>query len=74
MRRLQSIVGSLVALTMILFGAGAHAQTVDEIIKRGKVVIAVDVTTPPYGRMGANGEPEGHEPDFARLFPSLRER
>ncbi|MBI3711291.1 MAG: transporter substrate-binding domain-containing protein [Proteobacteria bacterium] len=45
----------------------ASAQTVDEIIKRGKVVIAVDTTTPVYGMIGKDGQPEGYDPDVARL-------
>ena len=45
----------------------ASTQTVDEIIKRGKVVIAVDTTTPAYGMIGKDGQPEGFDPDVARL-------
>jgi polar amino acid transport system substrate-binding protein len=66
---MKTIAATMLAAAMAWTGHSiAQAQTVDEIIKRGKVVIAVDVTTPPYGRIGANGEPEGHEPDFARLI------
>jgi polar amino acid transport system substrate-binding protein len=43
------------------------AQTVDEIIKRGKVLVAVDTTTPIFGMMGKDGQPEGYDPDVARL-------
>jgi polar amino acid transport system substrate-binding protein len=65
----RRIAATLAALVLAGAAIGsADAQTVDDIIKRGKVVIAVDVTTPPYGRMGADGQPEGHEPDVARLI------
>ena len=43
------------------------AQTVDEIIKRGKVIIGVNTTTPIFGLMGKDGQPEGYDPDVARL-------
>jgi polar amino acid transport system substrate-binding protein len=45
----------------------ARAQTVDEIIKRGKVIIGVNTTTPVFGLMGKDGQPEGYDPDVARL-------
>jgi len=48
--------------------APAAAQTIDEIIQRGKVIIAVDVTTPPYGGMDTDGVAQGHEPDVARAI------
>jgi polar amino acid transport system substrate-binding protein len=46
---------------------GASAQTVDEIIKRGKVIIGVNTTTPIFGLAGKDGQPEGYDPDVARL-------
>jgi polar amino acid transport system substrate-binding protein len=55
-------------LVVFLLGGPAYSQTVDDILKRGKVIIAVDTTTPPYGAVGPNGEPEGYDPDFARLI------
>jgi polar amino acid transport system substrate-binding protein len=45
----------------------ARAQTVDEIIKRGKVIIGINTTTPIFGLMGQDGQPEGYDPDVARL-------
>ena len=45
----------------------ASAQTVDDIIKKGKVVIGVNTTTPIFGLMGKDGQPEGYDPDVARL-------
>src|SRR5262249_54516460 len=41
----------------------AAAQTVDEIIKRGRVVIAHAPSNPPFGVIGKDGNPEGFEPD-----------
>ena len=45
----------------------AAAQTVDDIIKKGKVIIGVNTTTPIFGLMGKDGQPEGYDPDVARL-------
>jgi polar amino acid transport system substrate-binding protein len=44
------------------------AQTIDEIIQRGKVVIALDGSNPPFGSLGKDGQNEGYEPDVARLI------
>ena len=60
--------GLLIAILLGLAPlAFANAQTVDEIIKRGKVIIGVNTTTPIFGLMGKDGEPEGYDPDVARL-------
>jgi len=45
----------------------AHAQTVDEIVKRGKVLIAVDPTSGPFGVTGPDGKPDGYDVDVAKL-------
>jgi polar amino acid transport system substrate-binding protein len=55
------------AFGIMISSHAATAQTVDEIIKRGKVLIAVDTTTPIFGMMGKDGQPEGYDPDVARL-------
>ena len=63
----------LVALSIVLglsmssLASAATAQTVDEIIKRGKVIIGVNTTTPIFGLVGSDGQPEGYDPDVARL-------
>ncbi|WID99659.1 transporter substrate-binding domain-containing protein (plasmid) [Bosea vestrisii] len=45
----------------------ASAQSIDDIIKRGKVIIGVNTTTPIFGILGKDGQPEGYDPDVARL-------
>src|SRR5215467_15610742 len=55
------------ALGIVAAGRPTLAQTVDEIIKRGKVIIGVNTTTPIFGLVGADGQPEGYDPDVARL-------
>jgi polar amino acid transport system substrate-binding protein len=56
------------AVALLAMQMPARAQTVDDIIKRGKVVIGVNTTTPIFGLMGKDGQPEGYDPDVARLI------
>src|SRR5437868_5135651 len=56
------------AVALLAVQMPARAQTVDDIIKRGKVVIGVNTTTPIFGLMGKDGQPEGYDPDVARLI------
>jgi len=46
----------------------ANPQTIDDIIKNGKIVVGVSTTTPIFGLIGKDGEPEGYDPDVARLL------
>ena len=69
---IRRVAGFLLALA-VLAGAGlsastGQAQTLDEIIKRGKVVIAIDTTVPPYGMMDANNQPTGIDVEVANLI------
>ena len=48
--------------------AAAAEQTIDDIIKKGTIVVGVSTTTPIFGLIGQNGEPEGYDPDVARLL------
>ncbi len=59
----------LLSLLLLAFALAipAHAQTVDEIIKRGKVLIAVDPTSGPFGVTGPDGKPDGYDVDVAKL-------
>ena len=61
---------SLLAVVLLLVVAAvpAAAQTVDDIIKNGKIVVGVTTTTPIFGLIGKDGEPEGYDPDVARLM------
>ena len=69
---MRGIMKSVLALTaMAIVGLSAEparAQTVDEIIKRGKVVIAIDTTVPPYGMLDANNQPTGIDVEVANLI------
>jgi len=59
------------ALAIGLFAASASAagpQTIDDIIKKGTIVVGVSTTTPIFGLINQKGEPEGYDPDVARLL------
>jgi polar amino acid transport system substrate-binding protein len=60
-----SLATLLLLLGLVVFPVAA--QTVDEIIKRGKVIVGVNTTTPIFGLVGSDGQPEGYDPDVARL-------
>lgn len=47
---------------------GARAQSVDDILKRGTLVVAIDLTNPPWGYLDANQEPAGFDPALAKLM------
>ena len=55
----------LVAALVTMLPAAASAQTVDEIIARGKLVVAIDTTTPPYGFLDAELKPTGFDIEVA---------
>jgi polar amino acid transport system substrate-binding protein len=60
--------GILAAISLglsLLLASAASAQTVDEIISRGKLIVAIDTTTPPYGFLGADLKPTGFDIDVA---------
>lgn len=47
---------------------GAWAQTLDDILKRGKVMIGIDASNAPYGMMSKTMEPEGLDVDVANAI------
>jgi polar amino acid transport system substrate-binding protein len=57
----------VLSLLLLLVAPPLAAQTIDEIIKRGKVIVGVNTTTPIFGLAGPDGQPEGYDPDVARL-------
>lgn len=63
--RLKQVVAGLLLALVAMAPAAASAQTVDEIIARGKLIIAVDTTTPPYGFLDADLRPTGFDIEVA---------
>ena len=56
---------ALSGLSLSLMASSASAQTVDEIISRGKLIVAIDTTTPPYGFLDADLKPTGFDIEVA---------
>ena len=46
----------------------AAAQTVDDLIRKGKLTVAIDTTTAPYGMLDAQMQPSGLDIDLAKLI------
>ncbi len=46
----------------------AQAQTIDELLKKGKLTIAIDTTTPPYASLDSAMAPQGFDIDFAQMI------
>lgn len=61
------LTAALVAASLIGTAATASAQSVSDIVARGKVRIGVLVGAPPYGMIDATGAPIGYDTDVANL-------
>jgi polar amino acid transport system substrate-binding protein len=46
----------------------AAAQTVDDLIKKGKLTVAIDTTTPPYAMLDEQLQPQGYDIDVAKMI------
>ncbi|MEZ5801921.1 MAG: transporter substrate-binding domain-containing protein [Rhizobiaceae bacterium] len=62
---LSVLLGALVLAAAASLVSPAYAQTVDEIISRGKLIIAIDTTTPPYGFLDKDLKPTGFDIEVA---------
>jgi polar amino acid transport system substrate-binding protein len=67
MRRLIRGVAGLFLLVLASAPAPVAAQTLDEIIKRGTVLIGVDTGTPPFGVTDKDQLPDGADIEVAKL-------
>ncbi|WP_018907020.1 transporter substrate-binding domain-containing protein [Variovorax paradoxus] len=59
---------ALAAAVLLIAVQAAGAATVDEIIKRGKLLVAIDTNNPPWGQMDASMQPEGIDVGVAKLM------
>ena len=68
-RPLKSFVTfAIVALATIALCGSASAQKLDEIIKRGKLMVGIDMNSPPYGFQDEKQQPTGSEVETAQLL------
>jgi polar amino acid transport system substrate-binding protein len=66
---LNWIHGIAVASALICLAAPASAQTsLDTIVKRGKILIAIDMGSSPYAMTNQQGQPEGSDVEAAQLL------
>jgi polar amino acid transport system substrate-binding protein len=65
-KTLQCAVVAMAA--MLVGGITAQADTIDDIKKRGKLLIAIDIGLPPFGTVDAQMQPTGSDVDAARLL------
>jgi polar amino acid transport system substrate-binding protein len=57
-----------VVIALLSLGAIAHADTLDDIKKAGKVRIAIDTAIPPFGMTDDKMQPAGSDVDTAQLL------
>ncbi len=62
----RTLACAVVLLTSLL--SVAHASTVDDIVKRGKVRVGIYVDVPPMGFTDAAGNPTGSDVEVARML------
>ena len=65
---LRRFLGLAVLLGVVAAGSSVHAQTIDDILKRGKMLIGVDLANPPYGNMSRSMEADGLDVDLAKAI------
>ena len=59
---------ALLGVLMLGFGASADAQSINDIVKRGKVRIGVNSGAPPFSVVDAKGNPVGYDVDVSHLL------
>lgn len=62
---------STTAFALLLLAAGGapvDAQTLDTVIKRGKILVGVNIASPPFGTTDAKMEPDGYDVEVAKLM------
>lgn len=65
---LKRVLAVAAALLGALWMQSAVAQTVDDIVKRGELVVAIDLTDPPWAFLDAQQQPAGFDPTFAQIL------
>lgn len=61
-------VAALLLASLFASALPASAQSIEDIVKKGKLVVGMLVDLPPYGMMNDKGEPDGYDADFAKLM------
>jgi polar amino acid transport system substrate-binding protein len=64
----KALMGTLTGVMMLLTFPASNAQTVNDIVNRGKVLIGVNSGAPPFSFVDSNGKASGMDVDLANLF------
>jgi polar amino acid transport system substrate-binding protein len=64
----SAVLGALLGAVMLVVGAASNAQSTNDIVKRGKVLIGVNSGAPPFSFVDAKGNAQGYDVDVANLF------
>jgi polar amino acid transport system substrate-binding protein len=65
---MKRILAGLLALTLVAFGSqAAHADRLEDILKKGVVRIAVPLDVPPFGSQNQQREAEGFDVELAGM-------
>lgn len=60
--------GALIVVAAASGATGARADLLDDIIKRGKILVAIDISAPPFGIQNEKMQPDGSDVETARLL------
>src|SRR5690606_3159838 len=66
---LNKLVAFAMAAALPLLGTlPSQAQTLDELKEKGSVRVGVMIDFPPYGLMNEQNEPDGYDPEVAKML------
>lgn len=68
MRMLKSLAAAAIAAATLVGALPAAAQTIEAIQQRGKIVIGMDQTIPPYGLTDPSMQPDGYDADVSKAI------
>ena len=67
--RLGKLFAVLLSVSLVVLAAfGASAGTLDDVLKRKKILIGIDLGVPPYGLTNKEQQPDGYDVDVAKLM------
>jgi polar amino acid transport system substrate-binding protein len=68
-RRILAATAAIACSTLLsAWTPAAHAQTIDELKKKGTITVGMLVDFPPYGTVDAQNKPDGYDADVAKLL------
>ncbi|HEX7387295.1 MAG TPA: transporter substrate-binding domain-containing protein [Castellaniella sp.] len=63
-----TFLGAVLAGMMLVMSAASNAQTINDIVNRGKVLIGVNSGAPPFSFVDSHGKAQGLDVDLANLI------